>query len=427
MGNASRHILIFKFIIAWERIHSFRIFNIVFQMLSMDQALPKQNRISSIDLLRGIIMVIMALDHTRDFFHKDAMTGDPLNLTTTTPVLFFTRWITHFCAPVFVFLSGLSVYLTGLKRTKTNLGLFLLKRGIWLVVIDVVLMSLILTLNPGYNMIILSVLWAIGMSMLLLALLIRLPYSLLLTIGLVICFGHNLLDTFTNNATGSFKILLGITNGSPALFPVTPSRLVLLSYSVLPWTGIMILGYCFGKLFNPRINALSRVKTLYFSGSVLLLVFIVFRFVNNYGDPVPWSIQKNSLFTFLSFINVSKYPPSLSFASMTLGVALIILALLENAKGKITDFFITYGRVPLFYFILHFFILRFIGVIAFFTGDYPASPIRSIPFYFRPADFGYSLVIVYIIWILVVLFTYPLCNWYGKYKTGHRQWWLSYL
>lgn len=144
-------------------------------MLSMDQALPKQNRISSIDLLRGIIMVIMALDHTRDFFHKDAMTGDPLNLTTTTPVLFFTRWITHFCAPVFVFLSGLSIYLTGLKRTKTNLGLFLLKRGIWLVVIDVVLMSLLLTLNPAYNMIILSVLWAIGMSMILFALLTHFP------------------------------------------------------------------------------------------------------------------------------------------------------------------------------------------------------------------------------------------------------------
>lgn len=369
----------------------------------------------------------MALDHTRDFFHKDAMTVDPLNLTTTTPILFFTRWITHFCAPVFVFLSGLSLHLTGLKRTKTNLGLFLLKRGIWLVVLDVVLMSLILTLNPGYNMIILSVLWAIGMSMLLLALLIRVPYSLLLTIGLVIFFGHNLLDTITNNATGSLKILLGITNGTPAVFPVTPSHLVLLSYSVLPWTGIMILGYCFGKLFNPRINASSRVKTLYLSGTVLLLIFIVFRFVNNYGDPVPWSVQKNRLFTFLSFINVNKYPPSLFFSSMVLGVALIMLALLENIKGKITAFFITYGRVPLFYFVLHFFILRIIGVIAFFANGYPASAIPSVPFYFRPASFGYNLAVVYIIWISVVIFMYPLCKWYGKYKAEHKQWWLSYL
>lgn len=393
----------------------------------MDQALPKQNRISSIDILRGIIMVIMALDHTRDFFHKDAMVADPLNLTTTTPILFFTRWITHFCAPVFVFLAGVSVYIIGLKRSVNNLQVFLLKRGLWLILLEVVIMTFVLTLNPGYNMVILAVLWAIGMSMIILALLIRLPFSVILAIGLIIFFGHNLLDTVTNNATGSLKILLGITNGTPAVFPVTPSHLVLLSYSYLPWTGIMILGYCFGKLFNPQVSSSSRVKTLYISGVGLLLIFIVFRFVNNYGDPVPWSAQKNNLFTFLSFINVNKYPPSLFFASMVLGVALIILGLLENAKGKIMDIFITYGRVPLFYFVLHFLILRIIGVIAFFTGDYAVSAIPAVPFYFRPGSFGYSLMVVYIIWVLVVLFMYPLCKWYGKHKAQHKQWWLSYL
>lgn len=369
----------------------------------------------------------MALDHTRDFFHNDAMLHDPLDLKTTTPILFFTRWITHFCAPGFLLLSGISVYLTGLKRTKSDLQLFLIKRGLWLVMVETVVMTLILTLNPAYNIILLTILWAIGMSMILLGLIIRLPYGVLLAIGITIFFGHNLLDAEPIRTYGKDNILMNVLHGSPRIFPLTAKHAILFSYSVLPWTGIMILGYCMGKLFTPAYTPQQRKKILFLAGSILLLIFILLRWVNGYGDPVAWSHQKNGVLTLLSFLNVNKYPPSLLFASLTVGVILIILALMENSSGKRYRIFITYGRVPFFYFVFHFLLIRLLGVITFFVKGYGLSDIPGMPFYFRPAAFGYTLPVVYLIWFAVVLAAYPLCVWFGNYKKKPGKWWLSYL
>lgn len=387
---------------------------------------PK-NRIASIDIVRGMIMIVMALDHTRDFFHNDAMVRDPLDLTTTTPILFFTRWITHFCAPGFVFLSGISIYLTGLGRTKNSLQAFLIKRGAWLIVVEIVIMSLILGFNPAYNMVFLSVLWAIGMSMIITGLIIRLPYTALLIIGIFIFFGHNILDIEPVRTAAKGNMIVNILHGAPGVFPLTAKHVVLLSYSVLPWTGIMILGYCVGRLFTAAFSSAQRKKLLLQSGGILLLIFVVLRWLNIYGDPVAWTSQKNGFYTLLGFLNLNKYPPSLLFSSVTIGALLIMLSLTENSNNKVSRVCMVYGRVPFFYFLLHFFLIRLLCVAAFFLNGYTAKDIPSVPFYFRPETFGYTLPVVYMIWILVVLMSYPLCVWYGNYKRRAGKWWLSYL
>ncbi|MEP6749606.1 MAG: heparan-alpha-glucosaminide N-acetyltransferase domain-containing protein [Bacteroidota bacterium] len=393
-----------------------------------NQQLTRQ-RIQSVDVLRGIVMVIMALDHTRDFFHVTAVTDQPTNMATTWPVLFFTRWITHFCAPTFVFLSGTAAFLHGQKKTTAQLSNFLLKRGVWLIAVEIIVMTMALTFNPLYNLIFFEVIWAIGISMVLLALLIHLPFRALFAIGLMIFFLHNLLDYPEAARMGKLNILWGIIHGRNTVIPLNASHIILVGYSFLPWTGIMILGYCCGKLFTPAIDPLFRRKILLRTGFGLISLFIALRFINVYGDPFPWTIQKNNITSFLSFMNANKYPPSLIFSSMTLGPSLITLALVENIQNKLTRFVTVYGRVPLFYFVLHFFLIHIICVILFFASGHSMSEAFSAqsPLGFRPAQFGYPLWIVYLIWIFVVLAMYPLCKKYNRYKSTHSHWWLSYL
>ncbi len=384
-------------------------------------------------------MVIMALDHVRDFFHKVVVEGgasvatNPTDLATTTPFLFFTRWITHFCAPIFVFLAGTAAYLMTRKKTKAELSIFLIKRGFWLVLLEIFIITLGWTFNPLYNVIILQVIWAIGISMILLGLLIRLPFHLLLFIGLIIVFGHNLLDYPSVNKglkDGSFLSDL-IYFSNFAVHSPFADHFILIVYSFLPWTGVMILGYCFGKLFTSYTDIDKRRKMLLALGTVLVLLFILLRFINQYGDPVPWSEQpRGTVFTFLSFININKYPPSLDFLTITIGVGLIVLGLLEGVGNKVTGFFRVYGRVPLFYYILHFYVIHIFVVVVFFaSGKYGVDDIitPNNPFLFRPSDFGFGLAGVYIVWIITVLILYPLCKKYDKYKSTHDKWWLSYL
>jgi len=404
----------------------------------MNQPAATRFRVQSIDILRGIVMVIMALDHTRDFFFKAVVEGggasvalDPTNLATTTPALFFTRWITHFCAPVFVFLAGTAAYLMRQKKSKSELSSFLIKRGFWLVLVEIFIITLGWTFNPLYNVIILQVIWAIGISMILLGLLIRLPFTLIFSIGFIIVFGHNLLDYPSVNSGlkgGFFSDLVYFTNFS--VHNIDSNHLIIIVYAFLPWTGVMILGYCFGKLYENKIDPARRKKILLGLGTGLIILFIVLRFINGYGDPVPWSSQpRGALFTFLSFLNVNKYPPSLDFLSMTIGPAMILLALLEKAQSRVADFFKVYGRVPMFYYILHFYILHTLVVIVFLLSGYPASQIATPgnPFLFRPPDFGFNLWGVYAVWIFVVLVLYPICRKYDRYKSMHKKWWLSYL
>ena len=375
-------------------------------------------------------MVMMALDHVREFFHADAMTGSPTNLATTTPILFFTRWITHFCAPVFLFLSGMSAFLNGQKKTKMALSVFLIKRGLWLLAIEIVVISFVLTFNPFYNIIFLEVIWATGISMIILGLLIHLPFCVIVLIGVLIFFGHNLLDGPETARQGKLGAIWAILHGRSAFFSINANHSLLLGYSFLPWTGIMIMGYCFGRLYAAGASQLKRKKILLSTGAALVVLFIVLRFINVYGNPVPWSAQQTRVLDFLSFLNTNKYPPSLLYSCMTLGPALIVLALIENTSNRVTVFFNIYGRVPLFYFIVHFFFIHILCMILFFASGYTFKDAyggKGQIFVFRPVQFGYPLWEVYIIWALVVTVLYPLCKKYNHYKSTHQKWWLSYL
>lgn len=404
---------------------------------SISQRAVSRNRIQSIDILRGVVMVIMAIDHVRDFFYKVPVTAgasvatNPTDLATTTPALFFTRWITHFCAPLFVFLAGTSIFLMSQKKSKSELSIFLIKRGMWLVLVEIILITFSWTFNPFYNYIILQVIWAIGVSMIVMGLLIRLPMQVLLAIGLVIVFGHNLLDYPAINRGvkgGWLADLLYFTNFS--MYNLDKTHLVLIVYAFVPWTGVMMLGYCFGKLFTSQIDPAKRRKMLMMLGFGLWALFLILRFINNYGDPAPWSRQsRGDVFTFLSFLNVNKYPPSLDFLCVTIGAAMIGLALLERMATRFWDFFSVYGRVPMFYYILHLYLIHLIGVIVFFGEGFSTDQIvtPNNPFFFRPSAFGFGLLGVYIVWIIVVLALYPLCKKYDRYKSTHRSWWLSYL
>jgi uncharacterized membrane protein len=396
-----------------------------------------RQRIQSIDVLRGIVMVIMAIDHVRDFFYRVPVTSgasvatSPTDLATTTPALFFTRWITHFCAPIFVFLAGTSIFLMTQRKSKSELSAFLIKRGIWLVLVELILITLSWTFNPLYNFLILQVIWAIGVSMIILGLLIRLPMKVLLIIGLLIFFGHNLLNypSINHDLKGGWLAdLLYFSNFS--VYTLDKTHVFIIVYSFVPWTGVMMLGYCLGKLFTPQFDPRKRRKILLQLGFGLLALFLILRFINNYGDPTPWSKQpRGDVFTFLSFINVNKYPPSLDFLSIMIGGGLIALALLERVQGKLADFFRVFGRVPMFYYILHLYLIHLIGVVVFFGEGFSVGQIvtPNNPFFFRPSAFGFGLLGVYIVWIIVILILYPLCKKYDRYKSTHRNWWLSYL
>lgn len=385
-----------------------------------------RQRITSIDFLRGLVMVIMALDHVRDYFHGDAMTDDPTNLATTTPFLFFTRWITHFCAPTFVFLAGISAFLSSERRTKKDLSIFLLTRGLWLVFAEVIIVTFGWTFNPFFGTIILQVIWAIGMSMILLSGLIWLPFPLLLVVGLAIVFGHNLLDSAEAASKGNLPVLWNILHRN-AFVPLPDNHGLLFYYAFPVWTGVMVLGYCFGKLYGKGVDVLYRRRILIALGLTAIISFIIIRFINLYGDPSPWSFQKSTSLTIISFLNVSKYPPSLMYVLMTLGPSILFLAFFERVQNRVASFFITFGRVPFFYYILHLFLIHTLCMIAFFLSGYGIGDIGSQPFYFRPQNFGYNLLAVYGVWAGVVLLLYPLCRWYEKYKASHNHWLFSYI
>jgi uncharacterized membrane protein len=400
-----------------------------------NQELTKQ-RVLSIDVVRGLIMVIMALDHVRDFFFKASLKSagsialDPTNMATTTPGLFFTRWITHFCAPVFVFLAGTSAYLMSRRKTKKQLSEFLIKRGCWLVLVEIFIITFAWTFNPFYNVIILQVIWAIGVSMLLLGLLVHLPQKFLLVIGLFIVMGHNFLQyaPFNTLKGGFWTDLLYYTNFST--YHINQNHLVLIVYSFLPWTGVMLLGFCFGKLYEEGVQAARRRKILILLGSGLFLFFLLLRAINIYGDLQPWSAQpRGTGYSFLSFLNTNKYPPSLDYLCMTLGPAMVLLALFEKIQNRFTAIMSLYGRVPMVYYIAHLYLIHFIGVIVFYASGFTSKDIITpgSPFLFRPPGLGFSLRGVYTIWVIVVLALYPLCKWYDRYKSTHKKWWLSYL
>lgn len=385
--------------------------------------LPR-GRVYSVDVLRGLIMIIMALDHVRDFFHVSAMTQDPLDAQTTTPMLYFTRWVTHFCAPLFVLLSGLSVRLMHTRKSTAEICRFLLTRGLWLILIEVTVVSLALTFNPLLNVMILQVIWAIGIGFLFLALLVWLPWQAVLGLGILITAGHNLLDYVQARPGFQPGALWEFAHKTRYNFyELFPGHGVIVIYPFLPWVGIMLLGYGIGRVFEADVSAGRRQKLLITIGIAMLAVFVVLRGWNIYGDPDPWAGS------FYAFMNVEKYPPSLLYACATIGPGLLMLAALEHTRNRVTEVAKVYGSVPFFYYILHFYLIHGLCVAAFFISGYGVNDIVTPNqlFLFRPPAFGYPLWAVYLIWIAVVAILYRPCRWYSQYKQTHRQWWLSYL
>ena len=390
----------------------------------------KNSRVESIDLLRGLVMVIMALDHTRDYFYLGSLVSDPTNLGTTTPILFFTRFITHFCAPVFVFLAGTSAFLYGSKYTTTKLFKFLFSRGIWLILLELVLINFLWFFDTTYGFIHLQVIWAIGFSMICLSILVYLPKKVLLAIGIILVAGHNLLDGIHMEGN-SLKSVLWYLLHQESFIPLGESRMIGIHYPVLPWIGVMVLGYCFGIFYEKGFNVSIRKIWLIRIGVGATLIFFVLRGINNYGDLVPWSQQKNITYTILSFLNVTKYPPSLAFLLITLGPSMLFLFATDNIKNKLTNFFVVFGRVPLFYYFLHILIIHLTAMLVLIItgGNWKDMILNNQIFETdRLATYGYSLWVVYLIWICILLLIYPLCKWYMKYKYNNRdKWWLSYL
>lgn len=384
------------------------------------------SRILSIDVLRGLVIVLMALDHVRDYFHNDAFIHDPMDLNTTTPALYFTRWITHFCAPVFIFLAGVSAYLSGGKKSPKELQLFLLKRGAWLILIELTVVNFGWMFNPFFNASILQVIWAIGSCMVLLSLVVRLPQKFILGLGISIILLHNLLDFLPASTQETFIYNLFHTSGFKR-FVVTENYSIVTVYGILPWFGIMCLGYGLAFIFNRNFQSTQRKKILLQTGFGMLLLFVVLRLVNAYGDPNPYVTQPTLTNTVLSFLDVSKYPPSLMYSLVMLGPALLFLAWFETTQNFITKKLQVFGSVPFYFYILHIYVIHLLTIPLFFAQGYTTADIVQRPFWFRPDNLGFSLAGVYAVWLFVVVILYPLCKRYYNYKLNHKHWWLSYV
>lgn len=401
-----------------------------------------RERISSVDLLRGLVMVIMLLDHTREFVHADAFVFSPTDLSKTNVALFFTRWITHLCAPTFVFLAGTSIYLQRLRgKSQSELARFLVTRGLWLIVLEFTVVRLAVFFNLDYSFFgVAEVIWVFGVSMIVMAAIIYLPVWAAGAIGVAMIALHNLFDGVTVSPATSMAgtppldawQTIWLFLHQPGFVPLLDGASKLfVAYPLMPWVGVMAAGYALGAVYARESQ--RRRKTLYILGGAAIVLFVVIRAVNVYGDPSPWSVQTSPVFTVLSFLNTTKYPASFLFLLMTLGPALLILAATDRVNGEnlIARILIVYGRVPLFYFILQMFVAHAFGVVlgvlagwdvGFLFTNFPfAADVKA------PQGFGFPLWIVYVAWIAGVVLLYPVCVWYGDLKRQRKHWVFSYL
>jgi uncharacterized membrane protein len=389
-------------------------------------------RLASVDLLRGAVMVIMALDHTRDFVNTEAQIFRPEDLSQTTAAIFLTRWITHFCAPVFMLCAGMGAFLR-LERTGgriSDLSRFLWTRGLWLVLLEVTVVRIGFFFDVDYRgLVLLLVFWALGLSMIALALLIRLPFRALLAVSVGMIVLHNALDGVRAAGFGSAAWLWRILH-EPGLVMAGPPT-VIVAYPLIPWIGVMAAGYGLGHLY--RLPAAARSRFLIRLGLGLSVAFVLLRGLNVYGDPVPWSSQAQPLYTALSFLNTTKYPPSLDFLLMTLGPSIALLGWIDRVRASDRHPLIVFGRVPLFYFVIHIPLIHAIQI-GMTWLRYGAAPFLFMPpptlgtdraaF---PPDYGWSLGVTYLVWIAAVMALYPICLWFMRLKQRRRAWWVSYL
>ncbi|MFA4947995.1 MAG: heparan-alpha-glucosaminide N-acetyltransferase domain-containing protein [Candidatus Krumholzibacteriia bacterium] len=393
-----------------------------------DERPAARARLDSVDLLRGLVMVIMALDHVRDYFHRSGfyLQFDPTDLSRTDTALFVTRWVTHFCAPVFIFLAGTGAFLSASRgKSKSELSKFLFTRGLWLVLLELTVLHAAWSFNFDLRVEMVQVIWALGWSMVALSGLIYLPVWAVAVFGVVMIAVHNLFDGIQAQNLGAFGWLWKVFHEGGLMQP-TPWSGIFVAYPLIPWIGVMAAGYGFGRLL--LLDRGARRRWLFALGGSLILMFVILRAVNRYGDPTPWSAQKSGLFTFFSFINTYKYPPSLLFLLMTLGPATLALALLDRRAGRFTRPLIVFGRVPLFFYVLHIPLIHGLAVL-FARARYGQAHwlFQNPPDFAVPKDYGYSLPVVYLIWIAVVLILYPACRWYAGIKKRRRDGRLSYL
>jgi uncharacterized membrane protein len=388
-----------------------------------EAAIPKRARIESIDIVRGVIMIIMALDHTRDFFGNSAIS--PTNLAQTTIPLFFTRWITHFCAPVFFLLTGAGAYISLRKKSKRELSRFLFTRGLWLIFLDLVLFRCFgLQFNFDYHLTILNVLWALGWAMITLSALVHLPTPLVTAFGLVLIAGHNLLDPI-DSANPLWTILHSLN-----FIVSTPRYSVFIAYPLIPWVGVTAAGYGLGQIYS--WSADRRRTFLLRTGLGVTAAFVILRGINIYGDPVRWTTQKSAAFTVLSFLNTNKYPPSLLFLLMTLGPALVFLWAVDGTTPRFLRPALVIGKVPLFYFLLHMPLIHLLAIVVCYARYGQAHWMFESPSMDKfpitpPPGWGFSLPVIYLIWASVPLALYPLCRWFGALKQRRSDALLSYL
>lgn len=388
-------------------------------------------RLTSIDMLRGLVVVIMALDHVRDFVMVGGV-QDPMSDPNVPSLLFFTRWITHFCAPVFVFLAGTSAGLMAPRKDPKSLAAFLATRGLWLILVELLVMSTAITFSPfglaplgGRTLIVLQVLWAIGASMIVLAGAQFLGRRACLLIGAALCMGHNLLDlVWPTDHLFDTGPPLWVSLHSQMAYVAGPFEVVF-AYPLLPWVGVMLLGFGTASLFASAPE--QRNSKLLKIGLALIAAFIVIRAFDGYGDPHSWHVQRaGGSSIVISFLNTTKYPPSLLYLLMTLGPAAIVCALADRIHGRVKDTLVMFGRVPFAFYIAHFYVAHVFAVAIGVYQGFSVSQTSTL-FAFYPKGFGVGLLGVYVVWVLVVVSVYPLCRWVAAVKTRRTDWWLSYL
>lgn len=383
--------------------------------------------ITSIDLTRGLVMVLMALDHVRGFF-TDANFSST-DLTRTTPAIFLTRWITHLCAPVFVFLAGTSAYLSasrGMKRSQLAKRLFL--RGLWLVFLELTVVRFAWFFNLDYSLMDLQVIWALGWSMVVLAALVYLPLWAIGSFGVGMILTHNLLDGIRLE---DFQAADGTLTWQGWLLSVLHIPHFPVVYPLIPWIGVMAAGYAFGPIM--LLSSRTRIKVVLKWGTILVTCFFILRALNIYGDADPWVVQEIPLFTLLSFLNTTKYPPSLLYLLMTLGPMFLLISAFEwwhetrGPHGAGGRFLITFGRVPLFFYMLHLYAIHAVAAAFGYLISREIEPFMTYGSNF-PSWWGFSLPVVYLIWTAVTLFLYPVCRRFAAFKSRHRgSWWTPYV
>ncbi|GAB3490545.1 DUF1624 domain-containing protein [Spirosoma knui] len=371
-------------------------------------------------------MIIMALDHVRDLMHVSSLTQSPTDLATTTPALFFSRWITYLCAPSFVFLSGVSVWLS-VRRKGNEKAVFLAKRGLWLILLEFTLVNFALWFDVQFRLLMLQVIAAIGVGFVVLAALLRIAPRAIGVVSAVMLATHNLLsfvpasDIAFVDAARSFLFIPGPLQGAPDFT-------FFIAYPLVPWISVLLLGYSLGEVFER--NRAERNRILLTVGVGLLISFFGLRFLNGYGDPIPWRVEKSTTLTLLSFVNVTKYPPSLDFILLFLGILFILLRVVDKWHEVVRQVLSVYGRVPLFYYLLHLYLIRVFVFAMVYAQGYRWNDLLFGPFQFgRPATgSGLGLSGVILVWLVLVAMLYPLCRWYGNYKKDNPNvWWLPYL